>query len=114
MGDFNIDLHSCTNTKWSNMIQLFDFSQLISEPTRVIPTSATLIDHVDSTAPFNISESFVADFSISDHFPVCVTRKINCKISKNDHITTSYRSFKNFDEELFLHELIFDVCYNSY
>ena len=91
------------------MIQLFDLSQLISEPTCVTPTSATLIDHVYSTAPFNISESFVANFSISDHFPVCVTLKINNKIFKNDHITTYYRSFKNFDEELFLHELTKDL-----
>ena len=31
MGDFNIDLHTCTNTKWLNMIQLFDLYQLITE-----------------------------------------------------------------------------------
>ena len=36
-------------------------------------------------------------------------RKVNSKISKNDHITTSYRSFQNVDEELFLDELSTDL-----
>ena len=49
------------------MIQLFDLSQLTSEPPRATKTTATLIDHVYNTAPANLSESFVADFSISDH-----------------------------------------------
>ena len=70
MGDFNIDLHSCTNTKWLNMIQLFDLYQLIIESTRITPATATLIDHVYTTAQANISESFVSDLSISDHSPV--------------------------------------------
>ena len=33
MGDFNIDFNSCTNNKWLNFLQLFDLSQLVSEPT---------------------------------------------------------------------------------
>ena len=35
MGDFNIDILSCTNSKWNNLAQLFDFSQIVTEPTRV-------------------------------------------------------------------------------
>ena len=34
IGDFNIDYISCTNRKWLNLVQLFDLSQLVSEPTR--------------------------------------------------------------------------------
>ena len=41
MGDFNIDLIPCTNNKWSNLLQLFDLSQLVREPTRVTESSAT-------------------------------------------------------------------------
>ena len=110
MGDLNIDLLSAkSNTKWSNMIQLFDLTQLISKPTRVTQTTTTLIDHVYTTAPGTISESFVSDLSVSDHFPVCITRKVCNKMSKNDHITTTYRSFKNFNEQQFLHELSVDL-----
>ena len=110
MGDFNIDLLSdMIRTKWSNMVQLFDLSQLISKPTRITQTTATLIDHVYTTAPCTISESFVSDLSVSDHFPVCITRKVSNKISKNNHTSTTYRSFKNFNEEQFLHDLSVDL-----
>ena len=110
MGDFNIDLHTCTNTKWLNMIQLFDLYQLITESTRITPTTSTLIDHVYTTAQANITESFVSDLSISDHLPVCVTRRVSSKISKKkEHISASYRSFKHFDEDLFLQELTTDL-----
>ena len=96
-------------TKWSNLIQLFDLTQLISNPTRVTPTTATLIDHVYTNVPSNIFESFVSDLSISDHFPVCITRKVGNKMIKNNHINTTYRAFKNFNEHQFLHELSIDL-----
>ena len=69
------------------MIQLFDLSQLVSEPTRITETSATIIDHVYTNRPENVTESFISHFCISDHFPVCFTRKVNCKITKNEHVT---------------------------
>ena len=59
MGDFNLDLSMNTNRKWLNLIELFDLSQLISQPTRVMETSSTIIDHVYTSHPENISESFV-------------------------------------------------------
>ena len=80
MGDFNIDLHTCTNTKWLNAIQLFDLYQLITESTRTPPTAATLIDHIYTIAQANIAESFVSDLSISDHLPVSVTCRVSSKI----------------------------------
>ena len=42
---------------------------------------------------------------IHDHFPVCFSRKINCKIKKTEHTTISFRCFKNFNEESFTSEL---------
>ena len=109
MGDFNIDLRSCTNHKWRNLLQLFDLSQLVTEPTRVTQTSSSLIDHVYSSNPENISECFVPFYSISDHFPVCLTRKISCKVTKSEHTTSSYRCFKNFNEAMFLSDLSNDL-----
>ena len=109
MGDFNLDLSMNTNRKWLNSIELFDLSQLISQPTRVTETSSTIIDHVYTSHPDNISESFVSHYSISDHFPVCFSREINNKISKSDHITTSYRSFKTFNEDAFINGLSGDL-----
>ena len=97
------------NSKWLNLVQLFDLHQLVSEPTRVTQTTATIIDHVYSTDPENIIECFPSNFSISDHYPVCFTRKVNCKIPKSDHITTSYRCFKHFNESIFLNDLEQDM-----
>ena len=109
MGDFNLDLRMNTNRKWLNLIELFDLSQLISQPTRVTETSSTIIDHVYTSHPENISESFVSHYSISDHFPVCFSRKIKNRISKSDHITTLYRSFKTFNVDAFINDLSGDL-----
>ena len=88
-----------------NLIQLFDLTQLVTSPTRVTQSSSTIIDHVYTSNPENITEIFVPYYTISDYFPVCLSRKVNAKISKPEHITTSYRCFKKFDETLFLNDL---------
>ena len=44
-------------------------------------------------------------YAISDPFPVCLSGKVNAKISKPEHFTSSYRCFKKFDETLFLNDL---------
>ena len=67
--------------------------------------SSSIIDHVYTSNPEYITESFVPHYAISDHFPVCFTRKVMSKISKNKHITTTYRCYKTFDENLFLTNL---------
>lgn len=105
MGDFNIDVLHCSNNKWLNLVQLFDLTQMVTDPTRVTQTSSSIIDHVYSSNPENISECFVPHYSISDHFPICFTRKINFKISKAEHTSTSYRCFKVFNEESFISDL---------
>ena len=110
MGDFNIDMISCSNSKWLNLIQLFDRSQLVKHSTRVTETSSSIIDHAYATDLGNITECFVPSYAISDHFPICFTRKVHCKIPKTEHITTSYRCFKTFDEQHFLADLHHDLC----
>ena len=87
MDDFNIDVTVHSNIKWQHLIDLFDLSQMIREPTRVTETTSTIIDHVYTSHPDNIIESFVSPYSISDHFPVCFTRKISNRISKSNHVT---------------------------
>lgn len=109
MGDFHIDLNSCINKKWSNVLQIFDLSQFVREPTHVTRSSATLIDHVYSSHFENISSCLVSNLSICDHFLVCFSRKINSRISKVKHITTSYRCFKHCNENNFLSELTKDL-----
>ena len=96
---WSVDLCIKTNREWLNLIELFDLSQLISQPTRVAEKSSTIIDHVYTSHFENISENFVSHYSISDNFPGNFSRKINNKIIKSDHITTSYWSLKTFNED---------------
>ena len=45
LGDFNIDLLK-PHSSWDSTITLLGLTQLIESPTRITPTSATLIDHI--------------------------------------------------------------------
>ena len=92
-----------------NLVQLFDLTQLVTKPTRITPHSSTLTDHVNTTNPEKISECYVPSYSISDHFPACFSTKTNCKILKNEHITVTYRSFKNLNETQFFQDLATDL-----
>ena len=114
MGDINIDYKHCSSSKWANLTQLFDLSQLITEPTRVTDTSSTIIDHVYTTEPGNITECFVPKYAISDHYPVCFTRKINNKIPKRKHKTSSYRCFKKFDDTHFFYLILILILSDSW
>ena len=78
---------------------------MVTDYTRITSTTATIIDHVYFSNPEVIVECFVP----SDHFPVCITRKINHKIAKTEHMTPSYRCFKRFNEILFLSNLDSDL-----
>ena len=109
MGDFNVDLKAHTNNKWLNLINLFDLTQLVTEPTRVTETTNTLIDHVYTTHPENIVRCFTSTLSLSDHFPICFTRKVNSKLLKDKHTTTTYRSYKHFDENKFISDIANDL-----
>jgi hypothetical protein len=104
LGDINIDYKDgCTNSKWSNMILDQSLTQLIDKPTRVTSTTSSIIDHVNVSHPEHIIETNVPIIAISDHYPVCITRKINQRYYPNlTHKTIKYRCFKNFKEDLFL------------
>ena len=67
------------------------------------------IDQIYSSNPENIVEYFVPSYAISDHVPVCITRRIKNKIAKTEPMTTSYRCFKRFNEILFLSDLGSDL-----
>ena len=107
MGDFIIYVMHSMNNKWMNLIQLFDLTQLqlVTSPIRVTQSSSTIIDHVYTSNPENITDTFVPYYAISDHFPVCLSRTVNAKISKPEHTTTFYRCFKKFDETLFMNDI---------
>ena len=57
MGDVNFDYQTCTNNKWHNLIQPSDLTQIVTEPTRITPSSSIIIDHIYTTQLVIISLS---------------------------------------------------------
>ena len=105
LGDFNIDLLKPHST-WKRIIDTYNLTQLITSPTRVTSNTETLIDHIYVTNPSNIVETSVTNFGFSDHFPVCLNWcKKGVKIPRCNHKYIFYRSYKNFDPDLFLFDL---------
>lgn len=55
LGDINRDLlNNQINKVWTDYIEPFGLTQLISEATRITPDSKTLIDHLYSNCPENV------------------------------------------------------------
>ena len=106
MGDFNKNLlNDHKDAEWENFTTSLGFSQLVCDPTRVTETSSTLIDHIYTNLDENISRVHVCKIAISDHYAVFGNRKLNNCIKTNTHQTITYRSFKNFDETMFINDL---------
>ena len=83
MGDFNINLlyydhhaetHDYVDTVYSNA-----FLTLITKPTRITPTSATLIDNIYSNdiPDENTQMQGIIYTDISDHLPIFLLTKLN-------------------------------------
>jgi len=106
LGDFNIDYMKTPPLTWISNFETYNFTQLINTPTRVTDKSATIIDHVYTNKPDNISETNVPVYALSDHYPVCITRHVPKSYKNGQHIEIQYRDFKQFDEEMFLNDLV--------
>ena len=90
---------------WQHALEQFDFTQVIVKPTRITDNSCTLIDHIYTNRPENFHEVEVPVLAISDHYPVCVTRRATSLKSVKRHCTNQYRDFKHFNEQAFLLDL---------
>ena len=78
MGDLNCNMHDESNhdsSTLTNILDIYGLSQLISEPTRITPTSSTLIDLCITNLPEKISKAGVVHLGISDHSLVFMTLK---------------------------------------
>ena len=69
-GDFNIDLLKQTPVSWDLTTSLFNLHQMVSKPTRITPTSSTLLDHIYTNNMQMVSDLTVSDSGISDHCPI--------------------------------------------
>ena len=120
MGDFNInllncDMHQATND-FVNLLTSNSFLTLISEPTRITSSTATLIDNMASRILYS---------DLSDHFPIFQitqmklisdsTPKKKCIRQINSYSTSQFLSkLKNIDRT-FLYDLnSVNDCYDRF
>ena len=71
LGDFNIcwsQRSSSILKSYKNLLKLFDLEQIIAEPTRITPTSSSLIDHILCNNKEKVCQSGTIPIGISDHF----------------------------------------------
>ena len=108
MGDFNIkllneDVHTLTND-FINIMSSYSLYPSITNPTRITPTSATLIDNIFTNSnSYQTSGIIVAD--VSDHLPVFISTDLKVYRMKNDQADTEVRQLKDHNIKYFKSEL---------
>ena len=94
-GNFNIDLlkidfHAPSLT-FLNKMQALSFMPVISKPTRVTDTTATLIDNIFISTPTLYTSGIFTD-DMSDHFQIFIL--INNYFNSDDITATNNKSIK--------------------
>ena len=114
IGDFNCDLVSSTisnhTRKLLALIEVFQFDQIITQPTRITQNSETLIDVALTNCPENIINSGVVHVGISDHSLIYICRKIS--FLKTQPKLIESRNYKNYNPDHFNRDL--DNLLNQY
>ena len=108
VGDLNCDLLNKSQedyiTKELNfIINLYQYDQLIDEPTRETTCSKSLIDHFYSNRKQNIVSAGVSRITISDHYLIYGIKKFPSL--KGEQRFIEFRDFKNFNLENYLHDI---------
>ena len=89
----------------TKLLQAYNFTKIITEPTRRTIDTETFSDHVITNRPDANLEYGVIAFGISDHYEVYVIRFIKQKATKTKPKILKVRNFKRFDKEEFRHDL---------
>ena len=118
MGDFNIDLLR-KDSAWECTLELVGLKQVIPpKRTRIDARTGreSLLDHIYSNCSELMSNAAVDDLGLSDHFPISCDFNLNITTKRKTHKTVTYRSFKHFNQTLFLQDLElaqFDCVFNE-
>ena len=107
MGDMNLDLlkfksHDKTNSFIENMFAA-GYVPTITKPTRVTPSSATLIDHIYTNNLSNASSGIILT-DIADHFGTFYYTHITNNRTCNE-VTKMARNFSDRNIDNFIHKL---------
>lgn len=116
-GDFNIDLTKTSGNNASklksNFTYKFSLKQLVTTPTRISASSASLIDHLYVSNNEDIASSGVITYGLSDHnlTYICIKKMISDSLVRE---TFSCRNMKYYSRDLLnqnLREINWDKFY---
>ena len=101
MGDTNCDfLDPSNNTNnLKRVLNSFDMTQLIKDPTRTTAMTKTIIDHIITNKPNMVSNSGVISCGISDHDVVFIERNVRAPKLKVPPKILNVHNFKRFDSD---------------
>ena len=104
LGDLNIDMLCCENPLKNELCNVYDLSNLISEPTCFKKPEGTLLDPIIVRNRRRFQKSINVFCGYSDHHNLvgCIT-KLNLPPQKPRKVI--YRSLKNFDQNVFKEEV---------
>ena len=80
---------------YSRCCNMFGLTQLIKDPTRICKSTQSTIDLILVSDKENITQSGVIEYSLSDHFLIYCTRKLQ-RDTFNRHKTIKIWSFKHY------------------
>ena len=106
LGDLNCNLLNSSDPASQVLVNFctsFNLSQMITQPTRVTESSATLIDVILTSHENLIIDTKVIPSSISDHDLIYAILKLKRQRPKPVYITT--RTFKNYQQDDFLRDI---------
>ena len=107
MGDtnFNVNVNVSSSLDYLHVLQSNAFLNLITIPTRVTPTSRTVIDHILTNDNESTIIPKVLTYSISDHLPIsCEIFHPNVKAAAIKK-SYSFRNLKSVDRNEFCNDL---------
>lgn len=105
LGDWNIDLlkhHENKNVfEFINLMYSFSLFPIITKPTRIIGTTATLIDNIWTSKIELTTSSYIMRTDLTDHFPIVSQFKNHEQFSKNNSSVSMHRNINDRTLKLF-------------
>jgi len=105
LGDFNKNWSDKSSDKVKNLFSNLNLSQLIKEPTRITPTSQSLLDWILVSHPDRFLKVGVMSDCFSDHSIVYCVWKI--KLPKSPPRLIKIRQYKKLNSDLFFIQIYF-------
>ena len=114
MGDFNYNYKSDVASCPIRFIEAaYGLKQLITQPTRVTVNASSLLDIILTSIPERHESAAVLPIALSDHYLVYTTVRIKARQSNTKHNAVTFRDYKKFEADRFLHDLSLNAVINK-